>query len=132
MSDVRLRLADPVQAYELAAEAVRRAAVHHNQPDLVEALVSQGAAAVSAGEAEEAEELFTRALRLAHNMPFPYGEARALVEWGRQDASQGHTEQARKRLREARESFRRLGAVADAKSVEVALKALDQEISSVG
>jgi tetratricopeptide (TPR) repeat protein len=132
MSDVRLQLADPLQAYELAADAVRRAAIHHNQPDLVEALVSQGAAAGRLDQADEAEELFTRALQLALGMPFLYGQARTLFEWGRVDAGQGKTEEARKRFGQARDIFRRLGARADTESVENALKALDQTPSSVG
>jgi tetratricopeptide (TPR) repeat protein len=131
MSDVRLRLADPAQANELAAEAARSAATHHNHPDLVEALVSQGAATAHLGDADEAAEILARALELARAMPFPYGEARALFAWGEADAEMGKSEQARQRLRQAAEIFRRLGARVDEESVENALEALDQQPSSV-
>lgn len=58
----------------------------------------------------EAESLLTEAASLAHPMPYPFGEARSLYEWGRILAGQGKAERARERLEQALAIFTRLGA----------------------
>lgn len=43
-------------------------------------------------------------------MRYPYGEARALYEWGEADRTHGQGEQAQERLAKAHEILQRLGA----------------------
>ena len=60
-----------------------------------------------AGQRAQAVSSFDEGLNLAHSMPYPYGEARILVELGRLD--------------EALVLFRRLGAAKDVERTERAL-----------
>jgi tetratricopeptide (TPR) repeat protein len=91
---------------------------------LVDALRIHGMVLGRQRSHEEAEHSFQEAVTLAQSMPYPYGEARALCEWGQVLAQEGELEQARPRLEEALAIFRRLGARPYAERTEQALDTL--------
>jgi flagellin-specific chaperone FliS len=73
---------------------------------------------------EEAERSFAEAESLARSMPYLYAEARALHEHGKMHLQKEDGESAQKRLEEALEIFRRLGARKDVEQTEQALAEL--------
>jgi hypothetical protein len=75
---------------------------------------------------ENAETLFTEGLTVARTIPFPYGEARALYEYGMMHAQQGDPRQARKRMKRALSLFERLGALKDVERTQTSLKEVDR------
>jgi len=81
------------------------------------------------GKSPEAERAFQEAVTLAKPMPYPYGEARALYEWGRMLAEQRELKQARPRLEEALTVFQRLGAQPYIEWTEQALVQLGAEVT---
>lgn len=109
------------RAAELASEAVDRATAQENALALVDGLRVQGM--VLAGEERwaEAEHAFEESASLAHRMPYPYVEARALYEWGTIDAGRRQLGQAHERLQTALGIFQRLGAARDVERTEQAL-----------
>ncbi len=59
-------------------------------------------------------------------MPYPYSEARIVVELGLLDHQEGKADQAREQLQEALTIFQRLGAGKDIERTEQVLAALDR------
>ena len=96
---------------------------------LVDALRIDGMVFSRQGCRKGAERFFQEAVKLAKPMPYPYGEARALYEWGRMLAEQRELKQARPRLEEALASFRRLGARPYIERTEQALAQLDAKVT---
>jgi hypothetical protein len=77
---------------------------------LVDALRIQGAIAGERESWEEADQRLGRAIQLAHDIVYPWGEGRALYEWGVVSARRGAPDRARELLMEASSLFSRLGA----------------------
>jgi tetratricopeptide (TPR) repeat protein len=98
------------EAAEYADAALRQARATRSQPDLVEGRATHGMVLGRQGRYEEAEWDFAEAVSLARGMPFPFGEARTLKEWGRMEAARGHGDTAEAKLARAGEIFRSLGA----------------------
>ncbi|HLJ69548.1 MAG TPA: tetratricopeptide repeat protein, partial [Chloroflexota bacterium] len=104
------------QAAYVAEQAVTRA--RKLPGTLADALWVQGMVLIRQGRHQEAERVLTEGAALAHEMPFPYFEARILVQLGILAQQQGKPEEARQRLEEALTIFRRLGAEKDVEQVE--------------
>lgn len=100
-------------AQEMVARAVGLARAQRDQPELIETLVAQAAVLGRQGAWEEASETFEYALAGAHTMRFPFGEARALAEYGRMHLRRGDRERGRESLEAAAAMFGRLGARRD-------------------
>jgi class 3 adenylate cyclase/tetratricopeptide (TPR) repeat protein len=123
---VHLELGNDSEAQDLATQAISQATLKQSQPELVETLVVQGTVMTRQWSWENAETLFTEALTVARGIPFPYGEARALYEYGMMHAQRGDPRQARKRLKRALTIFERLGARKDLERTQLALKEVDR------
>jgi tetratricopeptide (TPR) repeat protein/DNA-binding XRE family transcriptional regulator len=76
----------------------------------IDALWSLGAAQAAREHWAEADASFTEAVALAHEMPYPYAEARALYHWGLAFLQRQRIAEARERLEDALLVFERLGA----------------------
>jgi tetratricopeptide (TPR) repeat protein len=98
---------------------------------LVDALRVEGAVLGRQGSREAGERSFQEAVTLAQPMPYPYGQARALYEWGGMLARAGEVEQARPRLEEALSIFTRLGARPYIERTERALVQLGIDSSAI-
>jgi adenylate cyclase len=85
---------------------------------LVDALWVQSMALMRQGQYEEAEGAASEGLALARSMPYPYGEARILVQMAALHKQRAGPEPARERLEEALALFRRLGARKDVEQTE--------------
>jgi tetratricopeptide (TPR) repeat protein len=120
------------QAIATANEAVKQARTPSCRLDLAEALGVQGMILAEQERWEEAERAFEEAVSLAHSMPYPYAEARALYEYGRMRCRQGEREQGCERLQEALAIFRRLGAQKDVERTEQELAAGDRSAELTG
>jgi tetratricopeptide (TPR) repeat protein len=116
-----LELGDVTAAVEVAGQAVRRARAQSQRLTLVDALRVQALVAIRQHQWVEAEQAMEEGIILAHNMPYPYAEARLLHVYGRMHLQRGEREPARERLEAALAIFRRLGARKDAERVEHAL-----------
>jgi class 3 adenylate cyclase/tetratricopeptide (TPR) repeat protein len=123
---VHLELGNDSEAQDLATQAISQATLKQSQPELVETLVVQGMVMTRQWSWENAETLFTEGLTVARTIPFPYGEARALYEYGMMHAQQGDPRQARKRMKRALSLFERLGALKDVERTQTALKEVDR------
>jgi class 3 adenylate cyclase/tetratricopeptide (TPR) repeat protein len=86
----------------------------------------QGMILARRGRWEEAEETFREAVSLAHTMPYPYAEGRALYERGMMHVRREDPQAASQSLQDALAIFRRLGAQKDLELAEQALAALDR------
>jgi len=93
------------RAAELGVRAVERARKTGEILALVDALRVLGMVLVQQGQLEEAGMVFDEGLALARSLPYPYAEARILVEMGALD--------------EALAIFRRLGAVKDIERIQL-------------
>jgi class 3 adenylate cyclase/tetratricopeptide (TPR) repeat protein len=93
---------------------------------LPESLGVQGMILAEHERWEEAERVFEEAIAVAHSMPYPYAEARALAEYGVMRCQQGEPQQGRERLEAALAIFRRLGALKDIERTQRALAEPDR------
>jgi Bifunctional DNA primase/polymerase, N-terminal len=91
---------------------------------LVEALRVQALVAIRQERWTDAERDLEEGIVLAQEMPYPYAQARLLEVDGQRHAEQGEWDQAQARLEAALAIFRQLGAVADVRQVERALREL--------
>lgn len=98
---------DARRAAELSVRAVDRARKTGEILALVDALRVLGMVFTKQGQREEAGAVFHEGLALARSLPYPYAEARILVEMGALD--------------EALAIFRRLAAAKDVERVEQSL-----------
>lgn len=97
-----------------ALERMRARNILLFQPD---GLRVQGMIAARDAQYAEAAEAFAEAISLARSLPYPYAEARALMEWGKMLLSQGEEDQGREHLDEALSIFQRLGAMKDGAAI---------------
>ena len=110
------------RADEVVRRAVSEAARRQDLTQMVGALRVQGMVLSQQRRWEKAESTFQEALALAHAMPYPYAEARILVEYGMLHGRRGERNSARKRLEEALDVFQGLGAKKDIERTERALQ----------
>jgi tetratricopeptide (TPR) repeat protein len=113
------------RATELAEAAVEHARTQGERLSLADALRIQGMVLAREEQWEEADRAFEEAASLAHSMPFPYAEARALAARGMMALSRREDGQGRQHLEEALTIFRALGAKKDVEATEHALAAAD-------
>jgi tetratricopeptide (TPR) repeat protein len=119
-----LALGDLERACRIADDAVRRATSEKRRVYLVEALRVQAMAAIWQKRCRDAARILEEGLSLARSMPYPYGEARLLYEYGMMQTQERNTQQAGERLEEAYAIFSRLGAKKDLKRTQQALAAV--------
>jgi tetratricopeptide (TPR) repeat protein len=120
----RLETGLVAQAEQTVARALDIARARSHKPLLPEALRIRAMIRDTQRQEEEAEADFARAVSVARTLPYPYGEARALYEWGLMSLRREqpkHTEAGRAHLDEALAIFRRLGATKHAERTEQAL-----------
>jgi tetratricopeptide (TPR) repeat protein len=110
LASTRLEVGDLTGAEEAAAKALADATRQRLPIGLVDALRIQGAIAGRRGVWEEAETRLRRAVQLAHDITYPWGEARTLHEFGLLLAGRGENDRAREQLEAASAIFRKLGA----------------------
>lgn len=122
-----LELGNLGSAHETVARGIAQARAHRDQPELVETLVVRGSVLTAQESWDDASQTFEYAMAGAHTMQFPFGEARALAEYGQMYARRGDITRARETLTSARDIFRRLGARKDDELVEAVLAALPAE-----
>jgi adenylate cyclase len=103
-----LEQGDVTRARELAAGAVTRGRLQGEVLALVDALRVRGMVLRTAVGEEEAKAILEEGLTLDRSLPYPYAEARCLVELGR--------------LEEALVIFQRLGAKKDVEQIEDMLR----------
>jgi tetratricopeptide (TPR) repeat protein len=83
----------------------------------IEAMRVKGMVLGRRGRVAEAQATWSEAIVLAHQMPYPYSEARTLYAWGQMLLDRGDVGSARERLGDALLIFRRLGAKPCAEAV---------------
>lgn len=121
----RLETGSAAQAEQTVARAVDIARARGHKPLLPEALRIRAMIRDKQGQEEEAEADFASAVSVARTLPYPYGEARMLYEWGLMSPQREQPERreaGRAHLDEALAIFRRLGATKDAERTEQALR----------
>jgi tetratricopeptide (TPR) repeat protein len=116
-----LALGDLERACRIADDAVRRATSEKRRLYLVEALRVQAMAAIRQKRCRDAARILEEGLSLARSMPYPYGEARLLYEYGMMQTQERNIQQAGERLEEALAIFSRLGAKKDLERTQQAL-----------
>jgi tetratricopeptide (TPR) repeat protein len=114
---------DNATSVERAQELVERAIADlREQTDfLIYALWVQGMVFLRQGHLDEAYQVLCEGLEHCRSMPYPYFEARVLVQLSRVHARREEPEEARARLEEALAIFQRLGARRDVEWTEQAL-----------
>jgi adenylate cyclase len=119
----RLALDNAEAAARDAGAGIERASRQGNSLARQDALRVRGMVLGRQGDHAKARALLEEAATLAHSMPYPYAEARALVELGLLDGARGDSERASLALQDALSLFTRLGATWDARQVELRLAA---------
>ncbi len=119
-----LGLGEVDRAAEMATESVSRARAQGHRIALADALWARGMVATRQGQWDEAAQALQEGLDLAHDISYPYAEARTLETYGAMRLAQGETDMARTRLEAALAIFDRLGACKDTKRVEQAIAGL--------
>jgi tetratricopeptide (TPR) repeat protein len=119
-----LELGNVDRATHLVETVLQRARDQNARLALAIALPVQGLILSKQRQWQEAEKTLTEATALARSMPYPFGEASALYEWGRLDAARGEPQLARKHLEAALAIFQRLGARPYVERTERALQEL--------
>ncbi|MBV9281246.1 MAG: hypothetical protein JOZ41_14295, partial [Chloroflexi bacterium] len=98
------------------AAALARAG--HRRFDLCESLIVQGRVYLGQNRVQEVEPVLSEALSLARTMPYPYAEARVLIECARRAGALGDRDQERIHTDLAHGILRRLGARPDLERTE--------------
>ena len=124
LASTRLEVGDLDGAEDAIAKAVADATHQRLSLALVDALRIQGAIADRRATPEEAEPRLQRAIQLALDISYPWGEARARHELGSLLARQGRAGEARKQLEAASAIFERLGAKPYVARTRAAVEAL--------
>jgi hypothetical protein len=124
LAATRLQVDDLDGAEEAIATAVADATRQRLSVGLVDALRIQGAIAGRRGMREDGESRLRRAVQLAREITYPWGEARALHESGVLSAGSGEDDRAREQLEAASAIFGTLGAEPYRAMTEQAIAAL--------
>jgi tetratricopeptide (TPR) repeat protein len=101
---------DVPRAQNLLAIGVERARTHNERLYLVDMREAQGRFLARQERWEEARRVFREMEDIAHDMSFPYGEARAMYECGVMLMQRGSPMEAHELLERAGAIFQRLGA----------------------
>jgi tetratricopeptide (TPR) repeat protein len=112
------------EAQDAAAKALTEATRQRASVGTIEALRVHGMIASRQGFWQEAESRFQEGLRLAREILYPWGEARACYGLGLMHERRGEAEPARAYLEEARVLFERLNAKLYQARVDTALQRL--------
>jgi tetratricopeptide (TPR) repeat protein len=130
VAEAQLALADDPkrlkQADATVHEALRRTEASGVRVYMVEALRVQGMLQRRNNDVVESRESFEKAISLAHSMPYPYCEARTLLEYGMRHGSRGQIKEARERLVAALAIFQQLGAWTHINRTQRAVQALER------
>lgn len=126
VASTRVQVGDLEGAEEAVAKAVADATRQRLPVALVDALRIQGAIAGQRGAWDEAALRLERAVQLAHDIVYPWGEARALFESGLMSARRDESDRAREQLHAASDIFAELGAVPYQARADQAVAALGQ------
>jgi hypothetical protein len=110
----------------LATQTVERLRTHRDQLNLVDALRMEAAVGIQQRRWDEAQTALDESLMLAHEMPYPYAEAKALAVYGDLLVARGQPERAHDQYVAALAILRPLGAVPYAERVERALAELSR------
>ncbi len=101
------------RAVEIAGATTRRV-LSWNQPDiLVDTWRVYATALLAEGEMEQAEQILEQCIELARTIPYPYSEARALVQVASIRRRQRRSYEAKRLVADAVAIFERLGAEGD-------------------
>ncbi len=112
---------DGDQAAALLAECLAKVREHQYRVLLADALRIQALLALRQGHWQEAEAALDEAIALAHEMPYPYAEAKARYVYGDLHAARGNVERAREQYTAALVILGQLGERLYAEQVERAL-----------
>jgi predicted ATPase len=118
------------EAEALLAETMPRAEAQDNWLQLMNARRGQALLASQRGHWAEAEQPLEEALGLCRHMPYPYGEAKALYQWGQFHTAKGEPGQARVKYQAALAICKRLGEGLYRPHIERALAGLAAARSS--
>lgn len=121
---IYLALGNLREARQAATRSIARATARKNQFDLIESLAVQGAVLAQEDSWAEAAQLFEYTLARARRIPFPFGEASLLREYGAMCLRKGERVRAKQLLDEALAIFRRLGARGEVERVESLVSSL--------
>jgi tetratricopeptide (TPR) repeat protein len=121
-----LELGQVEAAEELVRQTVTRQRAQHNYFYLVDALRVEAAVRMQQQRWGKAEAALQEAVTLAHPMPYPYAEAKALSTYGDLLVASGQPKQARDQYEAALAILRRLGEVLYAERIERALAEMNR------
>jgi tetratricopeptide (TPR) repeat protein len=125
LAEARAACGDTADAERVLAEGIARTRAQRHRLALVDLLRAHGVVlGMEEGRRDESHRSLDEAAALAHGLPYPHAEARALYEQGRLHAAMGQSDRARARLEEALAIFRRLGARPDVERAQRALAAV--------
>lgn len=117
-------LGDLARAQAIVAESVARARADRHNLFLVDGLRVRAVVAMRQGQWQEAQEALEESICLCRAMPYPSAEAKALLIYGRLEATLGELARARERYEAALTILNRLGERLYAGAAERALQAL--------
>jgi tetratricopeptide (TPR) repeat protein len=115
------------EAEALLADVIPLAQAQDNWLQMMNAQRAQALLASRRGRWDEAERHLEAALDLCHRMPYPYGEAKTLNQWGQLHAALGAPRQARAKYQAALSICERLGEGLYRPHIECALAELGVE-----
>ena len=119
-----LDLGREVEAEERLQECLARATREHIRLAQVDALRVQALLAARQGEFAEAKRALDEGLSISRDLPYPYAGAKLLYAAGLVARAHGNAEQARNKLRQARDALGALGEGLYLPLVEQALGSL--------
>jgi tetratricopeptide (TPR) repeat protein len=122
-----LAAGEGTRAEKVVLDAIDRAQRQGNALSLVTGLRARGLVLAARGEREDADSHFAEAVGLAQQMPHPYAEALAHLDWASEWARRGQTGRARTHLEQVLSIFRRLGAQLVIERTEQALAQIAPE-----
>jgi tetratricopeptide (TPR) repeat protein/transcriptional regulator with XRE-family HTH domain len=130
LAETYVALGDLARAEEVAAECVREAREMSYRLELPVALATLGMVLTRQRRWEDAARVLEEAISSAHELPYPYIEARALHQYGMMLAARPHAgdaldpDRARHVVTQALTIFRELGAKKDVEQSEQTLAAI--------
>jgi tetratricopeptide (TPR) repeat protein len=119
-----LALGSVVEAQEVLANGLAWVRMINHRILIVETLPIQGMIMARQQKWDDATTLFEEALSIARSLPYPYGEARALLDFGVTHLWHGDGQEAQEQLERALVIFRRLGVLTYAEQTRQALALL--------
>jgi tetratricopeptide (TPR) repeat protein/transcriptional regulator with XRE-family HTH domain len=132
LAEAYIAMGNAARADEVVTSGVERAAAQNLRLAVADWRRLQGMLLAEQGRWEEAEPVFRDGCALASAIPYPFGKARILYEWGRSCLKTGAPAEARSRLEDALAIFRRLGARPYIERTEQALERLTSPRTEAG